>query len=116
MRKSNLIYFFTACLGMGLLILDSRTALEGARDGVTLALTVLIPSLFPFLFLSIAMTSSCQEFALIIFRPVRYLFHLPPGTDSLLLTGFLGGYPAGAQAVHLAYSSKQISKENKLNT
>lgn len=112
MRKHTMAVAFAACMGMGLLILDSETALEGARDAVTLTLTVLIPSLFPFLFLSIALTGAVQAFSLAAFRPVKYLFHLPAGTEALLLTGFLGGYPAGAQAVRQAYGAGTLSREN----
>ena len=42
-------------LGMLALILDGRTAIEGARQGIGLCLRTVIPSLFPFFVLSIHM-------------------------------------------------------------
>ena len=50
MRKKTEIVRLSVCaLGMIVLILDSKTALSGCREGVTLCLNVVIPSLFPFL-------------------------------------------------------------------
>ena len=43
-------------IGMLAMILDSRTALQGASQGVELCLTAVIPSLLPFLCLSMALT------------------------------------------------------------
>ena len=40
------------------LILDGRTAIDGARQGIELCLRTVIPSLFPFFVLSILLTSS----------------------------------------------------------
>lgn len=101
-----------ACLGLLLLILDSKTALIGAREGVTLAVTVLVPSLFPFLFLSILLTGSLGGTKLSLLKPVGKFLHIPEGSEGILLPAFLGGYPAGAQAVSQAYGSGRISRKN----
>ena len=37
---------------LAMLILDSRTAIEGAKIGLETSLQTVLPSLFPFLFLS----------------------------------------------------------------
>lgn len=83
--------------GMLALILDGRTAIDGARQGIELCLRTVIPSLFPFFVLSILLTSSLLGSSLAVLRPLGRLFGMPDGAESLLIPAFLGGYPVGAQ-------------------
>lgn len=99
-----------AAAGMLVLILDSQTALKGMREGIELCLRTLVPSLFPFFFLSILLTGSLLGSKLKIFRPIGQLCGIPAGAESLLAVGLLGGYPVGAQNVALAYHSGSLSK------
>ena len=92
------------------LILDSRTALAGAVQGVELCLKTLIPSLFPFLFLSGCFSAAFSGGKQSGLRFFGKLFSLPAGTEYLLVPAFLGGYPVGAQGVSQAYASGCISK------
>ena len=64
-------------LGMLVLILDSRTAMAGAAEGMELCIRTLIPSLFPFFVLSAMLTGSLSG-------------------GGLMVTGILSGYPVGA--------------------
>lgn len=91
-----------AFIGMLLLILDSKTALSGARTGVELCLKTVIPSLFPFLVLSPMLTS--------LPLPLGRLW--PKGAEGLLVPAFLGGYPVGAQSVAAAYGAGRLRKED----
>ena len=75
------------------LILDGRTAIDGARQGIELCLRTVIPSLFPFFVLSILLTSSLLGGSLAVLRPLGRLFGMPDGAESLLIPAFLGGYP-----------------------
>lgn len=84
--------------GMLLLILDSKTALSGARDAVSLILYTVIPSLFPFFFLSASLTASAGSHTSAT-RTIGKLFRLPKGAECIVLPAFLGGYPSGAQAI-----------------
>lgn len=79
-------------LGMLVLILDGKTALAGAAEGVELCIRTLIPSLFPFFLLSAMLTGSLSG-------------------GALLLTGILGGYPVGAGNVARAFRTGRISRE-----
>lgn len=74
------------------LILDCRTALSGAAEGVALCLRTLIPGLFPFFVLSTMLTAS-----------------LPKG--GLLVAGILGGYPVGARNAAIAWRDGRLNKE-----
>ncbi len=99
-----------AGLGMLLLILDGKTAIAGAREGVELCLASVIPSLFPFFVLSILLTGSLAGMELGLLRPLGRLFRIPEGSEVLLLTGLLGGYPIGAQCVAEAYRSGRLTR------
>lgn len=100
-----------AAAGMLILILDSQTALEAARESVQFAIQTVIPSLFPFFFLSGWLTGSGLG-SFRILSGVARLFHMPDGCSYLLLPAFLGGYPSGAQAIASAYQQGQLSKES----
>lgn len=100
-----------AAAGILLLILDSRTALLGAQSAVELCISSVIPSLFPFLVLSGMLTAAINRANLRILRPLGHLLGIPAGTEGIFITGILGGYPTGAQAVHQAWSKGQLSRE-----
>ena len=87
--------------GLVILILDSETVMIGAREGIDLCIRSVIPSLFPFLFLSgiITTTLSFAEGGKNR-RSSRIL---------LMLTGYLSGYPAGAQSAVQARHTKLIA-------
>lgn len=110
MKRRNLISGICAAIGMLLLILDGKTALQGAQEGITLCIQTVIPSLFPFFILSILMTGSLSGIHWNLLRPLGKICRIPEGSETLLVTGFLGGYPVGAQCVAAAYRTGQLSK------
>ena len=97
-------------LGMLVIILDTKTALTGAHDGIRLCIVSVIPALFPFFVLSAIVNNALTGIPLPFLRPIGKLCGIPKGAESLLLLGLLGGYPVGAQAVAEAYHSNKISK------
>lgn len=111
MKRRKYIPGAAALVAMVILILDSRCMRLSAEDGVLLCLKSLIPSLFPFLFLSGVVTDlfwGCDGWLL---RYLGKLFRLPEGASSLLIPSFLGGYPAGAQSIAENYVGGRIPKE-----
>ena len=58
MRMKKMSAFILSAAGMLALILDGRTALQGASEGLALCMQAVIPSLCPFLFLSAILTSA----------------------------------------------------------
>ncbi len=112
MRSKNNILGIGAALSMLILILDPKTALGGAHAGIQMALEVLIPSLFPFFFLSILLTGSLVGSSISLIRPIEKLLRIPRGTGSIFLTGLLGGYPVGAQAVNQARNDGALSQKD----
>lgn len=100
-----------AALGMLVLILDSRCALESARQALLLCIRTVIPSLFPFLFLSGLITALLWgNSGVLMCFPAR-MMGLPKGAESLFPAAFLGGYPAGAAAIGSAYYTGRLQKE-----
>ncbi len=98
-----------AAIAMVVLILDTKTALQGAADGINICLRTVIPSLLPFLFLSCLLSSALPSVNTVLLRPVGKLCGIPSGSEGILLLGLLGGYPVGAQAVTDAYKRKELS-------
>lgn len=90
-------------LGLLVLIMDNETAMFGAQEGVDLCIRSVIPSLFPFLYLSGiitgALSSAAEDSNPRTFRRI------------LLVTGYLGGYPVGAQSTVQAYRKKLIAPQ-----
>lgn len=111
-RKNDIWPGMMAAFGMALMIMDGKTALTGAREGVTLCLNTLIPTLLPFFFLSNILTGALMGKKIRILRPVGRLCRIPEGAEYILLTGFLGGYPLGAHEISLACESGSLSPED----
>lgn len=101
-----------ASVGMLILILDTKTALSGAAGGIDLCLKTVIPSLLPFFFLSILVTSSISASKIAFLAPVCKRLRLPENAAPILVVGFLGGYPVGAQCTAEAVRQGHISREN----
>lgn len=110
MSKSKTLMGVSAALGMLVLILDGQTAIRGASEGLELCIRTVIPSLFPFFLLSITLTGAVSGTGSPLLRPLSAIFGTPKGTEALLLTSFLGGYPVGAQCIARGYQNGQIDK------
>ena len=80
-------------IGMLAMILDSRTTLQGASQGVELCLTAVIPSLLPFLCLSMALTQRLFSKRLPLFGVIGRLFGIPKGAGDPSAPRFAGGLP-----------------------
>lgn len=100
-----------AAIGMLMMILDSKTGIYGASEGLRLCIQVLIPSLFPFIFLSILLTGSLIGRNMGFLQPLGRLCGIPKGGEILFITGILGGYPAGAQAVAQEWETGCITQK-----
>lgn len=112
MDKRKAYVGIAAAMGMLVLILDSRTALEGAQNGIELCIRTVIPSLFPFFLLSILLNTSLSGTQIPFLRPIAGLCGMPRGSESILICAFLGGYPVGAQAVADCWRRGQLSRQD----
>ena len=97
---------------MLIMILDSKLVFQSASEGIALCLKTVIPSLYPFLIISGLITASIPKTCRSQRSFVQKLLGIPSGTFPILLLGFLGGYPSGAQNVYQLYKEKRIRKED----
>ena len=90
----------TCCFFLLLMIFAPAGGLDGARTGLTLCGEVIVPSLFPFLALSVFVirTGLAQRFGRLFEHPMQILFRLPGSAAAALALGIVGGYPVGAKA------------------
>jgi hypothetical protein len=108
MKRKTLLPGIISALGILLLILDSKTALNAAREGIGLCLQTVVPVLFPFFLLSGTLVRSLMGTKIPLLSPLGAFLGMPKGTESLLIPAFLGGYPVGAGAVREAWVQGQI--------
>ena len=110
MKKQNLPAF-AAGIGMLILIMDTKTAVSAVIEGLNLCLETLIPSLFPFIFLSSILSPSIIGKHIPGLTAIGRIMGIPAGCESLFLIGLLGGYPVGAQCIAQASREGSISRE-----
>lgn len=102
------LWILLPALGMLALILDSRTAMNGATEGVALCIRTVIPSLLPFFVLSSLIISGFSGHKISFLSPMERICGIPKGQGALFLLGLLGGYPIGAQGVYHAWKTGQL--------
>lgn len=99
LKRNGLTIIF--CLFSLCLILFSNTNLVAAKNGLTLWVTAVIPSLFPF-FVATELLSYTNIISFLgkLLNPImRPLFHVPGEAGFAFLMGLISGYPVGAKIV-----------------
>lgn len=110
MNRQKVLKVLTAAVCFLVLILDSKTAIEGAKSGISLCINSIIPALFPFCVLSKLICSSLLGSNIPMFSKLGKALGMPDGTESIFLLSLLGGYPIGAQCIDDAYKNGSITK------
>lgn len=105
-NKQHILKVILLVLSFLFLILDSQTVILGVKEGLELCIRSVFPSLFPFVLISNALIT--------VFSASPPANH-PPSNPlrqhlTLLLTGFLGGYPVGANGAVQAYRNRQLNR------
>ncbi len=109
--KKSLSLLFILALGF-LLLLQPERASDAAREGLALCAGTVIPSLFPFMavvsmLLQLGLADSLQGFCAPFMGP---LFRMRGVCALPLLTGLLGGYPAGAKTAADLYRQGRLTR------
>ena len=112
MKGKKIISTTTICFVLFLLIMDAKTALNGAKEGLTMCIAVVIPSLFPFLVISALLPGRFMGRKIPAFGILNRVCGIPKGAESLLILGFLSGYPAGATMIADAYQHGRLTKSS----
>lgn len=104
-----IVIFFAAC---ALLIFPSQAAL-GANSGVNYCLKILIPSLYPFMVISVFIVKSglSEKIGKIFEKPARKILKLPGCTAATILMSAVGGYPTGARSVASLYEIGAVTQK-----
>jgi hypothetical protein len=112
--KSNkhIKLLIVSCGCLAVLILDSQTAINGARAGLEICLHTVLPSLFPFVFLSSMLVEALMSSNIKWLRDFSRIFRIPQGAEGILITGVLGGFPVGARCVDEAVREKRLENED----
>ena len=111
MRAKNWATALCAAV-MAILILDGKSALSAGADGITMCLQTVIPSLFPFLLLSILLTDFLRGGSFPSCNRLSQWMGIPPETIPLYCIGLIGGYPAGAQSIALCCGKGTLDRRN----
>lgn len=85
---------------------------DSIKSGINCCLNILIPSLFPFIFMAAFIVQS-QIFlnpGKLISKLTKFLFYLPGYTAPVIILSLVGGYPVGAKGI------KTLFDKNKINT
>lgn len=91
---------------------EPSSAVKGVSDGLTLCSTAVIPSLFPFIFLSDFLIRSglCDIVGKHIAPAVNSIFRLPGSAGCAVLMSLVGGYPVGAKMISQLIEDGSITR------
>lgn len=112
MQKTRKLSVIAAAVFLLIMILDSKTALSGAIQGVSLCIYTVVPALFPLFVLSNYITQSMTGTRIRFIQKAASVCGVPCGGESIFLIGLIGGYPVGAQCIKKAYDNGSITKDD----
>ncbi|MBZ4655439.1 MAG: sporulation integral rane protein YlbJ, partial [Peptococcaceae bacterium] len=94
----SLLYALGAVVLVSAMMIWPQQTYEGARFGLNIWLTILVPSLFPFFIIAeILLNLGVVNFLGVLLEPVmRPLFNLPGTASFVIAMGFTSGFPMGA--------------------
>lgn len=95
------------------LVIFPAQSSAGAKKGVDYCLNILVPSLYPFMVLSVFVVKSglAQKAGEHLENFTQRVFHLPGCAAACLLMSVVGGYPAGARSIVSLYEDGGISEK-----
>lgn len=101
---------FSLCLAI---IMAPKSSSDGVIKGLGYCLNILIPSLFPFMFIAsfIVKADLFKNFQKAFSALTKFLFYLPGCTAPTIFLSLIGGYPVGARGVKSLLESKKINHE-----
>lgn len=105
------------CLGFFMSLLFSpETSLEGAKQGLLLWYTIILPTLLPFIICTnlLISTNAFSLLVKILGKPIRKLFKLSENATFAVIIGFLCGYPMGAKVSCDLYKQGSITRNEAL--
>ena len=100
--------FFAVCVCFAVF---PEEVLFGAQTGLALCLNVVIPSLLPFMFISLCVIKSnfSRPLGAFLGKFLTPVTNMSPDGCICFITGLIGGYGAGVRAIYENYRQKRIS-------
>ena len=114
-KKLNSIFNFILCIcAICFLLTYPAYCTEAAKDGLTTALYIVLPSIFPFMVLSKFIISSGLHNIIsgLISRPFENFFGINRRYATVFILGSLGGYPIGSIILSSLLKRNEISVKN----
>lgn len=99
--------------GLALLVIQPRIGMAAARQGLITWMGVLIPSLFPYCFLAIALQRSSTR--KLSSRTAARALDIPPDGIGALACGWLGGNPTGAKLTQMLAEGGGVTRGQALH-
>ena len=116
-KKTDLLLFMTVtllflsvCIGV---LAMPKVSVDGAKNGLMYAFGVLIPSLFPFMFLA----NFSVEYGIsgkigrVLSPFTEKILYLPGEAGVTVLLSLIGGFPVGAVGINALYKQGKISEQ-----
>lgn len=112
MKKfADRLYIFLILFLTLMLPVKSAVSSEAVKSGIEICFSVLIPSLFPFIFFSSLLSCYAGSVISALFSGlISPVFNISPAAASSVVLGTLGGFPTGAAVASELYSEKKITK------
>ncbi len=110
-RKSGVLLAAVLAAACALLLFPAEAA-QGARNGVNYSLNILVPSLYPFMVLSVFIVKSglAEKLGRALEKPTQALFRLPGGAAASIVMSVVGGYPAGARSAAALFEAGLVTQ------
>lgn len=110
--KTGAILAATLAAACVLLVFPAQAA-AGAKNGIGYSVNILIPSLYPFMVLSVFVVKSglARKMGRVFEGFTGKVLKLPGSAAATILMSVIGGYPAGARSVAALYGDGAVTEE-----
>jgi len=111
--SKRILALFLIYLAMFVIIIFSSDLSTGVKNGISISMNLIVPSLFIFMILSnIIITSPLASLISLPFRFIgKYLFRISNKNITIVILSLIGGYPIGAKLISAEVKSKNMSVE-----
>lgn len=110
-KFNDILNLCFAIMGICFLFMYPANCIEAAKDGLTTALYIALPSIFPFMVLSKFIIAGNLHYIISEFigKPFEFLFGVNKKYAVIFVLGCIGGYPIGAITINEMLQKKEIS-------
>lgn len=109
----QLAFAAVSVFSLTLILRNSEIAIRQMARGLSLCVTTVIPSLFPFMILSelIVASGTANVVGRLLAKPFRWLFGISGDGGCAILLGFFCGFPVGTRCALSLYDSGRIDEK-----